>query len=191
MRSLRSNGDPVKEASADPRRAPDTAYNGRSIIPGSNRMIMDLIAKTKAGDFDKQLPSGRVEANNSLFDLLSLGSGQLGVRAIKKGVGKAAEAVSKQSAKSVKPYLKMKGDLDLNRRELNSLLTKYEEAYDDVADFKAWYSSNNKGVAANSDNFMLGQREKSLRKAEDEMSKYGLTIEDLKKNLSTLTDEAY
>jgi len=188
---MRRNGDPVKESSADPRRAPETAYGGGSINPGSNRMIMDLITRTKDGDFDGQLPSGRVETTDPLFDLLSLGSGQLGVRAIKKGVGEAGEAVAKQAAKSARPFTKMKGDLDLNRRELDALLVKYEDAYDDLADFKRWFSSNNKGVAAESDNFLLNRREKSLREAEDQMSKYGLTIESLKKRLSDLTNEPY
>ena len=191
MRSLRRNGDPIKESSADPRRAPETAYGGGSINPGSNRMIMDLIARTKDGEFDGQLPSGRVETTDPLFDLLSLGSGQLGVRAIKRGVGEAGEAVAKQAAKGARPFTKMKGDLDLNRRELDALLVKYEDAYDDLSDFKSWFSSNNKGVAANSDNFLLNRREQSLREAEDQMSKYGLTIESLKKRLSDLTNEPY
>jgi|14BtaG_2_1085337.scaffolds.fasta_scaffold00048_45 hypothetical protein len=191
MRSLRRNGDPIKESSADPRRAPETAYGGSSINPGSNKMIMDLIARTKAGEFDGQLPSGKVDTADPLFDLLSLGSGQLGVRAIKRGVGEAGEAVAKQAAKGVKPFTRMKGDLDLNRRELDALLVKYEDAYDDLSDFKSWFSSNNKGVAANSDNFLLNRREQSLREAEDQMSKYGLTIESLKKRLSELTKESY
>ena len=183
------NGDP--ESTADPRRAPSTAYGQGNFDPNSNRLIAELIRRTQSGEFDGQLPSGRVETADPLFDLLSLGSGQLGVRAIKKGVGEAGEAVAKQAAKGVRPFTKMKSDLDLNRRELDALLVKYEDAYDDLADFKRWFSSNNKGVAAESDNFLLNRREKSLREAEDQMSKYGFTIESLKKKLSDLTKEPY
>jgi len=186
-----SGDDRYPESSADPRRAPSTAYDQGNFDPNSNRLIAELIRRTQSGDFDGQLPSGRVDTADPLFDLLSLGSGQLGVRAIKKGVGEAGEAVAKQAAKSARPFTKMKGDLDLNRRELDALLVKYEDAYDDLSDFKSWFSSNNKGVAANSDNFLLNRREKSLREAEDQMSKYGLTIESLKKRLSDLTNEPY
>ena len=181
MRSMRRNGDPVKEASADPRRAPDTAYNGRIIVPDSNRMIMDLIARTKAGYFDGQLPSGRVDTADPLFDLLSLGSGQLGVRAIKKGVGEAGEAVAKQAARGGKPFLNMKGDLDLYKRELNSLLKKYEGAYDEFEDVQKIA----RGTGFSPDmigNRFLRERKEALNMAEKEMEGYGSKILDLKKS---------
>ena len=190
MRSIRSNGDPVKEASADPRRAPDTAYNGSPIVPGSNRMIMDLLAKTQTGEFDKQLPSGRLETTNPVFDLLSLGSGQLGARVIKKGVGEAAEAVAKQSAKGVKPFIKMKGDLDLNRRELNNLLKRYEVAYDEYEDVQKLASGT--GFSPNMvGNRFLRERKEALNMAEKELEDYGFNILDLKKKISDLTKESY
>jgi hypothetical protein len=190
MRSLRRNGDPIKESSADPRRAPETAYGGGSINPGSNKMIMDLIARTKAGEFDGQLPSGKVDTADPLFDLLSLGSGQLGVRAIKRGVGEAGEAVAKQAAKGVKPFTKMKSDLDLNKRELNNLIRRYEEAYDEYEDVQKIA----RGTGFSPDmigNRFLRERKEALRMAEKEMEDYGVNILDLKKRISELTKESY
>jgi len=178
------------ESSADPRRAPSTAYGQENFDPNSNRLIAELIRRTQSGDFDGELPSGRVDTADPLFDLLSLGSGQLGVRAIKKGVGEAGEAVAKQAAKGVRPFTKMKGDLDLNRRELNNLLERYEVAFDEYEDVQKIA----RGTGFSPDmvgNRFLRERKEALKMAEKEMEDYGFNILDLKKKISDLTKESY
>lgn len=175
MRSLRRNGDPIKESSADPRRAPETAYGGGSINPGSNRMIMDLIARTKDGEFDGQLPSGRVETTDPLFDLLSLGSGQFGVRAIKKGVGEAGEAMARQSTKGLDKIAKRyKGS------RVNDALMDYPDMLEEGLRMSEFAKKFPKGSARYNEAIAESERFMSIAKEQEQMlGGYGITFDDI------------
>ena len=111
-------------------------------------------------------PAG-LEMKNPVFDILGLAGPKVVAAFGKRALGEAGEAAAKQAAKGVKPYMNLKSELNANIRELNSLIPKYEEAYDLVK------SGSNVG----------GFTKQSLARAEKSMDEYGSKITSLKKKM--------
>lgn len=116
-------------------------------------------------------PAG-LEMKNPVFDILGLAGPKVVAAFGKRALGEAGEAAAKQAAKGVKPYMNLKSELNANVRELNSLIPKYEEAYDLVK------SGSNVG----------GFTKQSLARAEKSMDEYGSKITDLKQRISTMVN---
>jgi hypothetical protein len=116
-------------------------------------------------------PAG-LEMKNPAFDILGLAGPKVVAAFGRRALGEAGEAAAKQAAKGVKPYMNLKSELDANVRELNSLIPKYEEAYDLV---KSGSSSG-------------GFTRQSLARAEKAMDDYGAKITDLKQRISTMVN---
>lgn len=169
------NGDP--ESTADPRRAPSTAYGQGNFDPNSNRLIAELIRRTQSGEFDGQLPSGRVETADPLFDLLSLGSGQLGVRAIKKGVGEAGEAMAKQSTKGLDKLAKQ-----YKASRVNDALMDYPDMLEEGLRMSEFAKKFPKGSARYNEVMAESERFMSIAKEQEQMlGGYGISFDDILK----------
>lgn len=128
-------------------------------------------------------PAG-LPTQDPVFDLLGLAGPKVVAAFGRRALGEAGEAVAKQAAKGRQPYMRMKSDLELNKRELDSLLKRYEEAYENLEYHKDWLSKY--GPVSKSDDFILSRREAALRDAEKMMEDYGLDIVSLKKKINEL-----
>ena len=150
------------------------------------RMLQALMDAQDAIDLrateDRQTfegPLGMYEADpaglptqDPVFDILGFAGPKMVSAFGRRALGEAGEAAAKQAAKGVKPYMNLKSELDANVRELNSLIPKYEEAYDLVK------SGSSAG----------GFTSQSLARAEKAMDDYGAKITDLKQRISTMVN---
>lgn len=128
-------------------------------------------------------PAG-LEMKNPVFDILGLAGPKVVAAFGKRALGEAGEAIAKQATKGRGKYMGLKSDLELNKRELNSLLERYEDAYENLDYHKDWLSKY--GPVSKSDDFILSRREAALRDAEREMENYGLDIVSLKRRINEL-----